>query len=738
MNMEDNKYLTWRRLIAIGLIALVTTLGCSSSDDDDDDDMNTEQVDGGNDTETPVDDTSPDDNSGQDNGEETPTSLTISGQAVANPDDASQVATLFERVTDLFADLNPFQFVWAAADTGAADNTALSGATVTLHKVFGDSDTADETVDIGTVTTDSDGNFTIPDIELAPAGSGADTDFYYEVRITKGDLQLRSPAAPREDATVNVSPETDVAAKIISDVVNVPGVNDPPLAMASTIESIRELVIDDAATLVDEGAIEIPSAVGVNAQDNVLALANGVSAGGGNAEKMFKAASFEAEYLALTAGETGDTEQAAGFISRVTRESCGQAEGEYMPQALADALGDYYFNGDEVRTLTPSAIITAYNANIDTNGGGTQLDLATVVSNYQAMLSSVEDNLEASASESEDISDEDQVVMLTKRDLEADTFSATTELTADQVAAFIQTLASQNCSIDSRLDLFGFMADLLGDQSLRQIAIANSQIYHNSGFGCNEGDGEGHFYADIQVYRGTREVDSVTISSSDSTALDGDGTITLTQEGNSYKSNTNGVCVALGTEVTYTITVNFTTGSPVVGNVVRNHPRIPEASSTVFVDGAFVAGADNSASPTVVDTTRPLYQWTSPADMLTDIINDSSNSAISSSLSASSATVKYTYEFAHVDTSATQVGPASDPACPIVSSGALYAVDSFIPTEDCDVTACAAALGIAEEDVACRMNIQSYLVNEHDKILGQAAGHFRFFCVDIDNDGDCG
>jgi len=666
----------------------------------------------------------------------TATEVSLSGKAVANGEDVAAVATLSEKAQGMFAKLNPFQFSWASTETGSSDNEALANATVTLHKIYSDDDAAEEEVDIGEVTTDSAGDFTIDAIPTPPQGSGSDSDFYYEVRISKGDLTLRSPAAPRTStATVNVSPETHLAANILSDVVKVPHQASSPSPSARTIESMREMVLSNAGTLVDNGAISIPSVVGSNASSNNLSLANGLSAGGGNAEKMFKAASFEAEYMAIASSTEDDAESAAAFISRATREGCNQEQGDYMPQALADALGDFYFDEEGTpQTLTPTEIVSAYND----NSTGSSIVLADVVTAYQEMLAGVEDKIEEDAAEAEDIEDEEMIAMITKRDLDAEDFDADTALTADQVAAFIQTFNEQQCNFDNNLDLFGFMADLLDDESLRSIAVANAEIYHNSGFGCNEGAGEGHFYAEISVYEGARSVSSVVITSSDSTALGGDGTETLSLDGGMYKSNTEGVCVSLGEEVTYTVTVNFSSGDPVTSEVVRNHPRIPEASSQVLVGESFSPGADNSNNATVVDTSRPLYQWTSPDEMLTAIINDASNTGVKTELENSDIAVKYTYEFSHVDTSVQQVGPANDPACPMVSSGALYAVDSFIPTEDCDVTACAAALSIAEEDVACRMNIQSYLVDEHDKILGQAAGHFRFFCVDLDDNGECG
>jgi hypothetical protein len=181
---------------------------------------------------------------------------------------------------------------------------------------------------------------------------------------------------------------------------------------------------------------------------------------------------------------------------------------------------------------------------------------------------------------------------------------------------------------------------------------------------------------------------------------------------------------------------NFSSATAATRNVTRLHPRIPEASSEVLADCAFVAGADNTSNATVVDTARPLYQWTSPAQMETNIQNDDANTAVASILASSSNRVKYTYEFAHVDLTASPISPAG--ACDQVPSGRLYTVDSFIPTVDCDVTACATALSIDASNVGCRINIQSYYVDELDNILGQAAGHFRFFCVDTDDDDACG
>lgn len=124
--------------------------------------------------------------------------------------------------------------------------------------------------------------------------------------------------------------------------------------------------------------------------------------------------------------------------------------------------------------------------------------------------------------------------------------------------------------------------------------------------------------ATVKVNRKNKTLTSVTIASddSDTTVWGGDRLETFTAGPaglfSTYTSNSNNVCVNLGKQVSYTVTANVSDASTVTAIVVRNHPCIPEASSQVYVDDAFVAGSGNSASPTVVAASRPLYQWTSP------------------------------------------------------------------------------------------------------------------------------
>jgi hypothetical protein len=62
----------------------------------------------------------------------------------------------------------------------------------------------------------------------------------------------------------------------------------------------------------------------------------------------------------------------------------------------------------------------------------------------------------------------------------------------------------------------------------------------------------------------------------------------------------------------------------------------------------------------------------------------------------------------------------------------------FIADIDCDTAACATTSGAPESSLACRTNIQTFLVDENDRFLGQAAGNFRSYCYDSNGDGDCG
>jgi len=606
---------------------------------------------------------------------------------------------------------------------GTAARRAFASASVGLYQISPDG-TATQ-VSIGTVTTDASGNYSIPNVPVPTTGTGAATDFYYEVRVTDGATTVAAPVAPAANTTVDVNPETDLAAKVLSDVADVPGMTALPTPSADLIEAVRRQVADNAVDLATSGALDIPAAGAATA----VASANGLAAGGGNAEKMYKAVQFESEAIGLAADATTTASEAAAYLKRVTREGCNQAaSGNPLPAAAAEVLGAAFLTD---ATYTAQQVIAAYNAN-----GGT-VDAAAKISQFATMLTSIDTKLAATTDSG--LTAAEQIALFAKRDLTGSAFGSSTALNVDQAVSLLQSLSydqSQTLSQNNRpcnagnIDMTHVIASLTNSSDLTAAKIADAEIYHDSGFGCDANAGKGHFRADIDVYVPTGVVDSVTIASTDTAALNS-GSVTLTRNGSRWQSNTDGVCVNMGTSVTYTITA-VTTGGNVNSTVTRNHPNVPEAMTTINGGTPTLNG-----QPNVFTVKRPVYSWESPATKLASIAGAPSDSA-----------VKYTYEFSHVAVQGHSLagGPLSQ--CGqnnAFGERAMYSVSSFIPSVDCDPAACAAAVNaaqgstvITEGQINCRMNIQTYLVDAYDRLLGQAAGHFREFCIDSNGDGDCG
>lgn len=617
------------------------------------------------------------------------TGITLSGTIAVSTSDASTVTS----VTHL-----------KAIDS---NESALSGATVNLYKIFED---GTETL-VDTTTSNTNGTYSFSDVDAAAGGNGTSTDFYYEVRATMGDLDLRAPAAPTDDTTVDVTPESNLAAKIISDVVDAPNSNTNPITTSTLIEATRTLV-DQNVDAIDD-SINIPSAA-TTSSDATLDTANGIAAAGGNAEKMFKTLQFESEFLVLTNSTTATSSDAAAYIKRIIREGCNQPSGNPFPIIVANVLGANLITGT---TYTPTQIVQSYNT-----AGTTSLNVDTSTQAFATVLSALDTLFGQTAAQASAITPEQQLALYIKRNLTGSAFTASTALQADQAAAFVMSLPGSGnyCQLGG-VNIASVIGDLTGSSTLSTANISDAQIYNDSGFGCN-GAGQGHFRADVDVFVPTTgvTVTSVTVSSTEATALDGDGTINLTQSGNRWVSTADGICVTTNSSVTYTITANLSDTSTVADAVTRNHPVVPEASTTV----GGVNTSNNNNNPDVFTEKRPTYTWESPETKLAQITGAPTGSR-----------VKYTYEFSHIDITDSPIGPLSQ--CNVINSGAMYEVDSFIPTVDCDPAACATATGKTASNLLCRMNIQTFLVDEADRLLGQAAGHFPVFCVDTNSDNDC-
>ena len=593
----------------------------------------------------------------------------------------------------------------------SVQDAALANANVNIYKIFPD---GSETLAAST-TTDANGGYAVSGLDPASGGTGSAQDFYYEVRVTRGSLDIRAPAAPEANEVVNVTPATHIAARIVSDVAEIPNSSTAmPTPDPELIEGIRELAVKDAGNLAN--AINMPTMGGNGAASGSIAMANGMAAAGGNAEKMYKAVQFasEAEWIQDTAN-SATTNEASAYIQRVIREACNQPADNPLSGKVADILGNLMVNGD---TFSVRDLISAYNNSVPTNNQITESD---AISKIQGMLTAIDTNLSADAGSATDFSETEQILLYVKRGME--TVTADTLLSPDQAAPFLMAAledgSGQVCDAPVVLaDVFG---NLTNNSILKSAHIGDVEIYHDMGFGCTATN-EGHFRANVEVYTPAGvSVSGVTVVSTDSSALGGDGSENLTQQGNLWVSQTNGVCVTLDTSVTYTVSATLSDSSVLQATVTRNHPMVPEA--TAMVNG--VAASNNVSAPDVVTERRPLYTWDSPEAMLANITNAPAGSA-----------VKYQYEFSHIDVTDSPVAPL--PQCGSVLYGPMYAVDNFLPTVDCDPAACAAAAGRNQADISCRINIQTYLVDDADKVLGQAAGNFTFFCVDTDGDGNCG
>ncbi|RMF87115.1 MAG: hypothetical protein D6739_02225, partial [Nitrospirae bacterium] len=623
----------------------------------------------------------------------TTTTITISGTAKVTSADLATAA------------------VTASALPTTAD-AALDGATVSLVKITPDG--TETPVDIGTVTTDASGAFTIPEVDPVEAGTGADTDAYYEVRVTKGTVVESIPVAPEADTTVAITPETTIASEILGEVTDVPGLDTRPVPSASMIEAVVSQTAADVDAL--KGSIDIPSAdtaTQATEKASFTEMANGITTAGGNAELVARAARFESEYLGLVADATTGASDYAAYLTRLVRAACGDPGESPVSLPAIEAAAAQLAAGT---TYTLQQVVEAYTSVVTTS----TLTTAAVVDALNTARAGLDASLSGSGSGASLGVDASLLLVGHGR---TTTYAADTALQADVILALVEYLGyldaggSDPCPL-SRLDVAKILGALFGDSSLGSLQIADYQLYNDSGFGCDESAGQGHLVAQVQltVPDGVT-VSSVTVAADDPAALGG-GPITLTEDAPGsglYRNSDNGNCVPEGQTITYTITATPSSGSPVTLEVSRYHYHVPEP--TVFYRGQeIVTTAD---TPTSVGETRPLFTWTPPEELLAQITG-----------APADATVKYTYEFAHVDITASPVGPLS--ACDSNNAGGelhLYDASAFIPTVDCDPAACAAASGLPEENIACRLNIQTYLVDADDRFQSQAAGTFRYFQV---------
>lgn len=569
---------------------------------------------------------------------------------------------------------------------------------VTVTKVNSDGTTEDVSA---TATTDADGRYELT-LDSVTASDAGQAEFYYIISASdeSGSLLLSSIAAPTEDMSAPVSPGTTFGSAVLENGVG--GISTiPSPEQVNNMNALYDKVLTD----LPPGVIEYPSNANTEeAQNAVLAMANGVSAAGGDAQTIYQGVLFESNFYSIQTDATSDATDAAQYVKKAILYGCDQPSQQPLSDLDANIIGEGLKAGT---TFTPTQIVEAINA----VSGQPPISTETAVSSFATLLSNIEN-----VTPEQGLNPSDMIALNVKRNLTSASFNASTALEADQVIAFIESLNSgpqpgQVCA--GNFNITNILKQLTNVSELASPAIKQVQIYADSGFGCDSGMGFGHFRGEVQVYIPQSSPD-LQVSGVNITGTNGINEFQVIPDGGRYIFDDDGICVTYGQEVDYTVTVTLSDSSTLQTQITRNHPALPEAQTTVNGQPT----SNNNNNPDVFDVNRPLYTWQTPEEVLATIVNPPEGSA-----------VKYTYEFSHINKNDSQSSPLSQ--CPMVSSGALYSVNNFLPTVDCDPAACATALnnGTPASDILCRMNIQVYLVDQYDNYLGQAAGHFPVFTV---------
>lgn len=717
-------------LVAITTMGLMLSLGCGGG--------------GGGDDDGNTGDTSGSSSSGG-SGTSNGTTVTLSGAVNVTTADAARAGLSLPPTASV--NLGGKHATKGLKSVGDA---ALANGTVALYKI--EADGTETAVDIGTVTTDASGNYSIPNIPIASTGSGSVDDFYYEVRVSAGSLTIVAPTAPTKDTTVNVSPETHLAAAMLTDVESVAG---SVLPREEIIENVRNVTVDEIANELAE-SFDLPSLVDNEA--NVTIAATAIGSDNRDAEKALRTFEAEKEALVLQSGDA-TTADAAAYLERVSREGCDFNENFNLPSSARGLLAAAFVEGT---TVTTTQVVAAYNNN---NGSDPDVTAANAVSDFDSLLTTIDTAMTGST----DLDTDDQLGLYVKRDLSAAAFDETTALQIDQATALTQGLFPQDCQ-PGGFDMIGFASDLTGSSQFSAPTIVDRQIFHDMGFNCGGGS-IGHLRATVQVYAaGGATVNGVSITKNGTikalTMANQNGAFSRWQSSSS-ENDPDFYCMDLPSDITYTITVDLDGADDLTETVTAQHREVPEAGlSFVNDDGTLTPLAnDQSIFPTAAK--RPIFKWVpAPGTPEASVIADA----------PAGSQFKFTFELSHVLSNAwldanvpenqdadpnndVNEGPLTHASCPMGGSGQkLMDRNYFIADSDCDIDGCLAALQasptlalatangevsintstITRDAIHCRTNIQTFLVDTHDRMLGQAAGNFRSYCYDANGDGDCG
>jgi hypothetical protein len=626
-------------------------------------------------------------------GTSTTTVVTISGQVALSAEDLQLAQNTANAVLEFQTARPKFQTV---------ATSTLPNAAVTLVKIKAD---GTESVVTGvSATTDSSGNYTLEGVPSATTGTGSSDDFYYEVRATSGKVVVSGPTAPTSSGTVNLSPETKLAANMISSVAKIPGSSTSVLPGADVINNVREIVKDDVADI--STSIIVPSSR-TSAEDDVSLTATAIASAGGNSEKILRAFEAEKEHQLVSKAGT-DVSAASPYLERVIKQGCNYNSEFNLPNTARGTLAQAFVSD---KKITVTKLVDAYNAN---NGSDPDVVVSSVVNSTKAKIEGIETQLKDKTV----ISSDSQQLLYVKRDLESTSFKHTTELDMDQALAVTQGVFNTACQ-PGNFDMVGFIADATVTDKPTTPTFVDIKLFHDSGFGCQ--GNTGHLRATAEMYSpGTTTVNNVSIAASGVTfkksSFDSVGTNGSYSRWELSKQDADATCVSFSKAIEYTLTATLSDTSTISQKVSRTHLSVPEASVKFASTGDKIS--KNSNSPTATNAKRPIFEWSpAPGDASVTIKEAPTGSQL-----------KFTFELAYIDKSDVQVSPLQN--CELGGSGQrLMDRNYFMSDVDCDVAACATKSGRDANNIICRTNVQTFLVDENDRVLGQAAGNFAFYCV---------
>lgn len=624
--------------------------------------------------------------------EEAPTTtITLSGQVAVSSSDLNLSAMPKEQVA--LAKSAPIKFLTKA-------NSALTGATVQVYKIFANG--TEEAVSGATDTTDSEGNYSIADVPVASTGTGAATDFYYEVRATSGSLDVRAPTAPTADTTVNLSPETKIAAKIISDVATAGGAQTLP--HETLVENVREMVADSVADLGD--SISLPSTSTSVEDTDLLYKATAIASDGANSEAVARAYEFAKEELSHEVSST-DAAEVAPYIERVVKHGCDFNQNLIMPREAVNVLADAFIDDQK---FTPEDVVNAYNKN-----AASTITTANAVASFGNILS----DLDTAFSQKGNISSDDIIGLYVQRDLDPSNFTSSVELKVDQALAFLQAQSDVNCGGGAGVDFVGFAGDLLGTPITQQASIADVDLYSGRYGGCPDGTLQGRVIvysptnADVTGLTTAGDIDTLTLQPE----VQGSKSYRISADDPSQKR-----CLTFGTTYDLTISATFNDGQTATTTHSLTPISIPEAyvTSPDRVDGDSSARISNeSSNPIHMAVERPIFKW-NPAPGTAEVP------------SGAPAGSKIAYLLDIGPFSKTLGAPENrtqDPACQVSQISRPFDRNFFLAPNACDAAACDTALGTSGDHI-CRLHVQVLLVDKYDRQYSWAAGADAYYCID--------